>query len=289
MSDHLKLHGDGVLDIAFLVDDVDECFKEAVKRGAKPALEPYDRQDEHGTVRRAKIRTYGDTLHSFLSTKDYNGTFLPGYQKSLKHTAGCGLNLVDHIVGNVEDGKMDEWERLYGEVLGFHRFMSFDDKDISPSSRHCAARSWLILMRRSSSRSTNQRAAAERVRSRSIWITTTVPAKHVALTTNDILHTVSVLRENGVDFLGVPSAYYDGLTDRIGPIEEDIAELKRLKILVDRDEHGYLLQIFTKPVEDRPTLFYEIIQREGSNGFGKGNFKALFEAIEREQAKRGNL
>jgi 4-hydroxyphenylpyruvate dioxygenase len=290
MAEHLKKHGDGVLDIAFEVDDVDAVFKEAVSRGARPAREPYDLTDQHGTVRRAKIRTYGDTLHSFVSTKGYSGPFLPGYRKAVKFAPSCGLRSVDHIVGNVEDGKMDEWENFYSNVLGFHRFMSFDDKDIS--TEFSALRSKVMADPNERIKFPINEPASGRKKSQIqeyLDFNLGPGVQHVALTTGDILHTVSVLKQNGVDFLTVPASYYDGLIERVGSIKEDVEIIRQLNILVDKDEKGYLLQIFTKPVEDRPTLFYEIIQRVGAQGFGKGNFKALFESIEREQASRGNL
>lgn len=290
MAEHLKLHGDGVLDIAFLVDDVDACCREAVARGAKVALEPYERSDENGRIRRAKIRSFGDTLHSFISCADYVGPFLPGYKLARKPSPSVGLRRVDHLVGNVEGGRMNEWENFYSNVLGFHRFMSFDDKDISTEysalrSKVMADSNELIKM------PINEPAEGLRKSQIQEYLDYNFGpgVQHVALATDDILHTVSILKENGVEFLNVPDAYYDGLWERVGTVNEDHEEIRRLKILVDRDERGYLLQLFTKPVEDRPTLFYEIIQREGCTGFGKGNFKALFEAIEREQARRGNL
>ncbi|HEX3658714.1 MAG TPA: 4-hydroxyphenylpyruvate dioxygenase [Pirellulales bacterium] len=290
MADHLRLHGDGVLDIAFLVDDVDACFAEAVSRGAKVAREPYDRDDEHGRIRRAKIRAYGDTLHSFISMSDYRGPFLPGYRIRRQPAPGAGLERIDHIVGNVEDGRMNDWGTYYNRVLGFHQFMTFDDKDISTDfsalrSKVMAAPNDLIKM------PINEPASGRRKSQIQEYLDYNVGpgVQHIALATSDIVHTVSVLADNGVEFLGVPDAYYDTVWDRVGTIDEDHEAIRRLKILVDCDEKGYLLQIFTKPVEDRPTLFYEIIERKGCDAFGKGNFKALFEAIERDQAARGNL
>jgi 4-hydroxyphenylpyruvate dioxygenase len=290
MADHLRLHGDGVLDIAFLVDDVDAVFQEAVSRGAKVALAPYDRSDENGRIRRAKIRAYGDTLHSFISMADYQGPFLPGYRVRRKPAPSAGLERVDHVVGNVEGGRMNDWGTYYNRVLGFHQFMTFDDKDISTEfsalrSQVMAAPNDLIKL------PINEPAAGKRKSQIQEYLDYNMGAgvQHVALSTKDIIHTVSVLQENGVEFLGVPDTYYDRVWDRVGAIDEDQDAIRRLKILIDRDDKGYLLQIFTKPVEDRPTLFYEIIERKGSDAFGKGNFKALFEAIERDQAARGNL
>jgi 4-hydroxyphenylpyruvate dioxygenase len=290
MAEHLHVHGDGVLDIAFLVDDVDVCFNEAVARGGHVALAPYDRADRFGQIRRAKIRAYGDTLHSFISTADYHGPFLPGYQVRRKPMAGAGLLRVDHIVGNVEDGRMNDWGTYYNKVLGFHQFMTFDDKDIS--TEFSALRSQVMADPNDLIKfPINEPAPGKRKSQIQEYLDFNVGAgvQHVALTTTDIIHTVSVLAENGVEFLGVPDTYYEGLWDRVGDIDEDHEAIRRLKILVDRDDRGYLLQIFTRPVEDRPTLFYEIIQREGCDAFGKGNFRSLFEAIERDQAARGNL
>ncbi len=290
MAGHLHKHGDGVLDIAFLVDDVDQCFQEAVSRGARAALEPYDRADEHGCIRRAKIRAYGDTLHSFISLHDYAGPFLPGYKIHRHPAPGVGLHKIDHVVGNVEAGKMNDWGTFYDRVLGFHQFMSFDDKDIS--TEFTALRSKVMSDPTGSIKFPINEPAPGRRRSQIqeyLDYNAGAGVQHIALLTDDIVHTVSLLRENGVEFLETPDSYYDMLQDRVGDIVENIDDLRRLKILVDSDDKGYLLQVFTKPVEDRPTLFYEIIQRKGCDGFGKGNFKALFEAIEREQAARGNL
>lgn len=290
MAEHLRLHGDGVLDIAFIVDDVDAVFQEAVARGAKVAREPYDMVDAHGRVRRAKIRAYGDTLHSFISLADYTGPFLPGYQQRRIAVAGVGLLAIDHIVGNVENEKMNDWGTYYNKVLGFHQFMSFDDKDIS--TEFSALRSQVMSHPTAGVKFPINEPAPGRRRSQiQEYIDYNVGAgvQHVAVLTNDILHTVALLKDNGVEFLRVPESYYDSVWDRVGDVLEDRDEIRRLRILVDRDDKGYLLQLFTKPVEDRPTLFYEIIQRCGSDSFGKGNFKALFEAIEHEQAARGNL
>jgi len=290
MAEHLHRHGDGVLDIAFLVDDVDATFRDAVSRGAHPAIEPYDRTDESGTIRRAKIRAYGDTLHSFISTSDYHGPFLPGYETRRKPGAGVGLLSIDHIVGNVESGKMNDWGTFYNQVLGFHQFMSFDDKDIS--TEFSALRSQVMSNTSNSIKfPINEPAPGRRKSQIQEYLDYNLGAgvQHIALRTRDIIHTVTLLRDQGVEFLDVPDTYYDLIWDRVGEIQEDKDDIRKLKILVDHDENGYLLQLFTKPVEDRPTLFYEIIQRAGCNGFGKGNFKALFAAIEREQELRGNL
>lgn len=290
MSEHLRRHGDGVLDIAFLVDDVQSCFAEAVRRGARAAVEPYTRADPEGQIRRAKIRAYGDTLHSFIALDDYAGPFLPGYQTRRIPAADVGLRSIDHIVGNVEAGRMNDWGTFYDRVLGFHQFMSFDDKDIS--TEFSALRSKVMSNPTNSIKfPINEPAAGRRKSQIQEYLEYNAGAgvQHIALLTDDIVHTVSLLKENQVEFLEVPSAYYELIQERGIPVVEELEDLRRLRILVDSDEQGYLLQIFTKPVEDRPTLFYEIIQRAGCAGFGKGNFKALFESIEREQALRGNL
>jgi 4-hydroxyphenylpyruvate dioxygenase len=290
MTEYLRQHGDGVLDIAFVVDDVDACHLEAVRRGAQTAREPYDMSDDSGRVRRAKIRAYGDTLHSFLSLDDYRGPFLPGYQVRRKPSAGAGLARIDHIVGNVENGRMNDWGTYYNQVLGFHQFMSFDDKDISTD--FSALRSRVMADPKKQIKfPINEPAPGKRKSQIQEYLDYNAGpgVQHIALATRDIVHTVSILRDNGVEFLSVPDSYYDTVWDRVGTIAEDAKTLADLNILIDRDDKGYLLQIFTKPVEDRPTLFYEIIQRRGSDAFGKGNFRALFEAIEREQAERGNL
>ena len=290
MAEHLHKHGDGVLDIAFEVDDVDEAFKAAVASGGTPALEPYDRTDENGRIRRAKIRAYGDTLHSFISLRDYAGPFLPGYQIRRRPAARVGLKSIDHIVGNVEEGHMNDWGAFYNRVLGFHQFMMFDDKDIS--TEFSALRSKVMADPTLSIKfPINEPAPGRRKSQIQEYLEYNAGAgvQHIAMVADDIVHSVSLLRENGVEFLDIPDAYYDLIWDRVGEISEDHEDIRRHRILVDRDDKGYLLQLFTKPVEDRPTLFFEIIQRAGCEGFGKGNFKALFEAIEQEQAQRGNL
>ncbi|HXE79452.1 MAG TPA: 4-hydroxyphenylpyruvate dioxygenase [Vicinamibacterales bacterium] len=290
MAEHIRLHGDGVRDIVFQVDDVDAAFEEAVKRGAEPAIEPYDEADEHGTVRRAAIHTYGDTIHSFLSDDDYRGPFLPGFTEAVVPGRDAGILRVDHIVGNVELGKMNEWADWYSRVLGFTRYISFDDKDIS--TEYSALMS-IVMSDDSYSIKfpINEPAGGKRKSQIEEYLEyyRGPGVQHIALLTSDITRTVTALRDQGVEFLRVPATYYDLLPSRVGSIDEAIDTIRSLGILVDRDEEGYLLQLFTRPVEDRPTLFFEIIQRKGSRGFGKGNFKALFEAIEAEQALRGNL
>ena len=290
MCERHRQHGDSVLDIAFVVDDVDRQFEIIVERGGKVALEPYDMNDAYGQVRRAKIFAYGDTLHSLVSTADYTGAFLPGYLTQRVAEPDYGLLAVDHIVGNVEDGKMNEWVEYYERIFGFNQFLSFDDKDIS--TEFSALRSKVMASPTAQVKfPINEPAAGLRKSQIQEYLEfhRGPGVQHVAISTNDIIHTISVLRNKGVDFLSIPASYYDSIWDRVGDINEDCKAVQELNILVDRDEDGYLLQIFTRPVEDRPTLFYEIIQRCGSNSFGKGNFKSLFEAIEREQQARGNL
>jgi 4-hydroxyphenylpyruvate dioxygenase len=289
-ADHIHRHGDGVRDIAFQVDDADAAFEEAVRRGAEPAIAPHDVADPHGRVRRAAIKTYGETIHSFVSLADYDGPFLPGFAE--RHVAGAdaGILRIDHIVGNVELGKMDYWADWYSNVLGFKRYISFDDKDIS--TEYSALMS--IVMSDDSYAikfPLNEPAMGRRKSQIDEYLEYYggPGVQHLALLTADIGTTVTTLRSHGVEFLRVPESYYDQLPARVGAIEEEAETIRRLGILVDRDEDGYLLQLFTRPVEDRPTVFFEIIQRKGSRGFGKGNFRALFEAIEREQALRGNL
>jgi 4-hydroxyphenylpyruvate dioxygenase len=319
-AEHIKLHGDGVRDIAFQVEDADHAFDEALKRGAEPVIEPYDWKDENGAVRRAAIKTYGDTIHSFISYADgrrastgegggtstsisgtaaapaevtyaYSGTFLPGFVEQMVPGDEVGIVLVDHIVGNVELGKMNQWCDFYRDVMGFTRYITFDDKDIS--TEYSALMS--IVMSDGGHNikfPINEPAEGKGGKSQIqeyIDFYRSAGAQHVALLCKDVRDTVAKLQANGVEFLRVPDTYYEEMPERVGPIDEDIDDLKRLGILVDRDDEGYLLQIFTKPVEDRPTVFYEILQRKGCKGFGKGNFKALFVSIEEEQRRRGNL
>jgi 4-hydroxyphenylpyruvate dioxygenase len=295
-AEHVRVHGDGVYDIAFQVEDADHAFNEAIKRGATPAVEPYDWKDENGSVRRAAIHTYGDTIHSFISYNNnnghnYNGPFMPGFVAQEVSGEDTGIILVDHMVGNVELGKMNEWCDFYRDILGFHRYITFDDKDIS--TEYSALMS--IVMSDGGHNikfPINEPAESKKGKSQIqeyIDYYNSAGVQHVALLCKDILHTVAKLQDNGVEFLTVPDSYYEELPRRVECFDEDINDLKRLGILVDSDDEGYLLQIFTKPVEDRPTVFYEILQRKGCKGFGKGNFKALFVSIEDEQRKRGNL
>ncbi len=295
-ADHIKMHGDGVKDIACLVEDADHAFNESVRRGATPVEQPHDHSDEHGSVRHASIATYGDTIHSFISYNtnnghNYSGPFLPGFVEQRVEGDGVGLMLVDHIVGNVELGKMTHWCDFYRDVLGFFRYITFDDKDIS--TEYSALMSIVMSDGQHNIKfPINEPAEGKGGKSQIqeyIDFYRSAGAQHVALLCRDVMSTVEKLQQNGVEFLRVPDTYYEELPDRVGEIDEDIDELKRLGILVDRDDEGYLLQIFTKPVEDRPTVFYEILQRKGCKGFGKGNFKALFVSIEEEQRRRGNL
>lgn len=289
-ADHIRRHGDGVRDIAFEVDDADKAFADAVRRGAKPAVEPHDEADENGVIRRAAVHTYGDTIHSLISYKDYKGPFLPGFIAAPIAADDCGILRIDHIVGNVEEGKMQHWADYYANVFGFHRYITFDDKDIS--TEYSALMSIVMSDDSHSVQFPINEPAPGRKRSQIdeyIEAYGGAGAQHVALRCNDALLTVSKLERNGMSFLRVPDSYYEALPSRIGEIEEPVEQLRKLGILVDRDDEGYLLQIFSNPVEDRPTVFFEIIQRKGCRGFGKGNFKALFESIEMEQARRGNL
>ena len=285
-------HGDGVKDIAMHVEDVDRAFSETVKRGAVAVEEPHDLKDENGVIRKAAIKTYGDVIHSFIDRSHYDGLFMPGFQpkESLVRSEEVGLQFVDHCVGNVELGRMNDWVDFYRDVLGFTQYISFDDKDISTEysalmSRVMAGGRGMIKF------PINEPAEGKRKSQIEEYLDffEGPGVQHVAMLTGDIIDTVTKLRGRGVEFLSVPTTYYEELEERVGKIDEPIEKLADLGILVDRDDEGYLLQIFTKPVVDRPTLFYEIIQRKGARGFGKGNFKALFEAIEREQELRGNL
>ena len=289
-AEHIQKHGDGVRDIALEVNDADFAFEEAVRRGARPFIEPHDLEDEHGTVRHAAVHTYGDTIHSLISYKNYKGPFLPGYVEEHVEERQTGILRVDHMVGNVELGKMNEWADFYHNVFGFHRYISFDDKDISTDY---SALMSIVMSDDSYSVKfpINEPAPGRRKSQIDEYLEAYCGpgVQHIALQVKDVLYTVDRLQQNGLEFLRVPDAYYEVLRDRVGALDEPMEEIKRLGILVDRDQEGYLLQIFSKPVEDRPTVFFEIIQRKGSRGFGKGNFKALFEALELEQAKRGNL
>ena len=292
IAKHVHLHGDGVKVLALWVDDAEKAYYETMSRGAKSAFEPKRLTDEFGEVVVSAIHTYGDTIHTFVERKNYKGAFMPGYQpaKSTMQVTPIGLKYIDHCVGNVELGKMNEWVKFYENVMGFKLLVTFDDKDIS--TEYTALMSKVVSNGTGYIKFPINEPAEGRKKSQIeeyIEFYRGAGVQHIAVATDDIIHTVSELRRRGVDFLYVPDNYYDDLYDRVGKIDEDVKKLKELNILVDRDDEGYLLQIFTKPVEDRPTLFYEIIQRRGATSFGKGNFKALFEAIEREQELRGNL
>ncbi|HEX9564382.1 MAG TPA: 4-hydroxyphenylpyruvate dioxygenase [Gemmatimonadaceae bacterium] len=292
IADHVSRHGDGVRDIAFWVDDARDAFGKAVERGAQAAREPEVLEDEHGEVVIAGIRTYGDTVHSLVQRNRYHGVFMPGFVPAASpyNPIDTGLLHVDHCVGNVELGRMNEWVGFYERVLGFYNLLSFDDKDIS--TEYSALMSKVMSNGNGRIKFPINEPAAGKKKSQIdeyLEFYRGPGVQHIALATNDIVSTVTALRDRGVEFLQVPTTYYDTVLDRVGSIDEDLGPLRELGILVDRDDEGYLLQLFSKPVQDRPTLFYEIIQRKGAKSFGKGNFRALFEAIEREQALRGNL
>jgi 4-hydroxyphenylpyruvate dioxygenase len=293
ISKHVEKHGDGVKVLALWVDDAEKSWKETTSRGAKSYQEPTILKDEFGEVKIASIHTYGDTIHTFVERKNYTGIFMPGYvaMDDGYKTEEAGLLYVDHCVGNVELGKMDEWVKFYEDVMGFSLLLTFDDQDIS--TEYSALMSKVVSNGNGYIKfPINEPADGKKAKSQIdeyLEFYHGPGVQHIAVATHDIIATVSALKSRGVQFLRVPDTYYDDLLDRVGVIDEDIAPLRELGILVDRDEEGYLLQLFTKPVEDRPTLFFEIIQRKGATSFGKGNFKALFESIEREQALRGNL
>lgn len=292
ISEHVKKHGDGVKVLALWVDDAEYSFHETVKRGAVPVHIPEIFKDENGEVKVSSIKTYGDTIHKFVERKNYNGVFLPGYVKKSSNfkSVPVGLKHVDHCVGNVELGKMDEWVNFYENVMGFKLLLTFDDKDIS--TEYSALMSKVVSNGNGYIKFPINEPASGKKKSQIeeyLDFYHGPGVQHIAIEVESIIQTVDELRHRGVEFLYVPENYYDDVLDRVGKIDENMDDLKRLNILIDRDESGYLLQIFTKPVEDRPTLFYEIIQRKGAQSFGKGNFKALFESIEREQEVRGNL
>ena len=292
ISDHVKKHGDGVRVLALWVDDAAKALEETRKRGEKVFEELNISSDSFGEVRTASIHTYGDTLHTFVERKNYSGCFLPGYEpaSSKVPVKSVGLEYVDHCVGNVGWGEMNTWVKFYEDVLGFRVIISFDDQDIS--TEYSALMSKVVANGNEFVKFPINEPAEGKKKSQIeeyLDFYHGPGVQHLAVATDNILETVAELRRRGVDFLEVPQTYYDDLIARVGHIDEDMEDLKRLNILVDRDDQGYLLQLFTKPVEDRPTLFYEIIQRKGARAFGKGNFKALFEAIEREQARRGTL
>jgi 4-hydroxyphenylpyruvate dioxygenase len=294
ISEHVRLHGDGVKVVALTVDDARRSYEETTRRGARGVIEPRTIEDEFGKVTLASIATYGETLHTFVERQDYAGPFLPGY-KPLPTTAeararSAGLKAIDHIVGNVELGKMNEWVDFYARMLGFTQLIHFTDQAISTEYSALMSK----VMQNGSGRikfPINEPAQGKKKSQIEEYLDyyKTPGVQHIALVTDDIITTVDQLKRQGVEFIPAIPSYYAEVEQRVGKIDEPMAEIARLGILVDRDDEGYLLQIFTRNAQDRPTVFFEVIQRKGSRGFGEGNFKALFEAIEREQALRGNL
>jgi 4-hydroxyphenylpyruvate dioxygenase len=292
INEHIRKHGDGVKVVALWVDDAAKSWEETTKRGAKSFLEPETVEDQDGHIVRSGIHTYGETIHIFVERKNYNGVFLPGYRKweSDYNPKPTGLKYIDHMVGNVGWGEMNKWVDFYAKVMGFAQLISFDDKDIS--TEYTALMSKVMSNGNGRIKFPINEAAKGKKKSQIeeyIDFYEGAGVQHIALATDNIIETVTSLQSRGVEFLYVPETYYETVLDRVGEIDEDLAPLKKLGILIDRDDEGYLLQIFTKPVVDRPTMFFEIIQRKGAKSFGKGNFKALFEAIEREQESRGTL
>jgi 4-hydroxyphenylpyruvate dioxygenase len=295
-AQRLVQHGDGVHSIALEVNDVFAAFESAMARGARPASPPHTVEDEHGSIDLAEIHAYGDTTHTLLNRSRYHGAFAPGFRPldpdrySPRTFHPVGLKAIDHVVANVEQGKMADWVDYYSKIMGFSLLVSFDDKDIS--TEYSALMSKVVADGRGRIKFPINEPAKSRKRSQIdefLEYYGGPGVQHIALATGDIIGSVRAMAANDVSFLRVPPDYYEMLPERVGTIQEDVHELAELGILVDRDDEGYLLQIFTKPVEDRPTLFFEVIQRRGAQSFGKGNFKALFEAIEREQARRGTL
>ncbi len=291
ISRHIERHGDGVKDIALRVSNAQAAYEEAVRRGAKSVQEPTEFEDGHGRFVRASIATYGDTIHSFIEREGYKGT-LPGFRniENPPSAPDTGIAAIDHIVGNVELGHMDEWVGFYRDVMGFSQLTHFTDQAISTDYTALMSK----VMQNGSGRikfPINEPAEGKRKSQIDEYLSFYggPGVQHIALATKDIVATVDALKTAGIDFLRVPEAYYTELPARVGPIDENVEELAKRGILVDRDDEGYLLQIFSQPMQDRPTLFFEVIRRHGCKGFGVGNFKALFEAIEREQALRGNL
>jgi 4-hydroxyphenylpyruvate dioxygenase len=293
IADHIYKHGDGVKALSLRVPDATKAWEATTKRGAKSYLAPQRMEDAQGVLIMSGIHTYGETVHLFIERKNYHGTFMPGYKPwSNPHfqPADCGLLYVDHCVGNVGWNQMNKWVSFYENVLGFKNILSFDDEDISTEysalmSKVMSSGNGFVKFPINEPAEGKKKSQVEEY----LDFYDGEGCQHVAMATQDIVKTVTALKQRGVEFLQVPTSYYDNLLERVGTIDEDLTPLKELGILVDRDNEGYLLQLFTKPVEDRPTLFFEIIQRKGATSFGKGNFKALFEAIEREQESRGNL
>ena len=292
INEHINEHGDGVKVIALWVDDATKAWEETTKRGARSYFEPKAEKDEDGEVIRSGIYTYGETVHIFVERKNYRGVFLPGYKKWESHynPEPVGLRYIDHMVGNVDWGEMNKWCEFYAKVMGFAQIISFDDNDISTEFTALMSK----VMSNGNGRikfPINEPAKGKKKSQIEEYIEyyKGPGVQHIAVATNDIVKTVTAMRERGVEFLYVPENYYDNLLERVGQIDEDVEVLKKHGVLIDRDDEGYLLQLFTKPVVDRPTMFFEIIQRKGAQSFGKGNFKALFEAIELEQANLGTL
>ncbi|MEA2446450.1 MAG: 4-hydroxyphenylpyruvate dioxygenase [Actinomycetota bacterium] len=291
IAEHVKLHGDGVHDIALYVPDAEEAFRVAIDRGARSVMEPQVFEDEHGKVVRAAIGTYGETIHSLISRRDYSGRFFPGFQILDASGPGtAGLRSIDHVVGNVELGKMNEWVAFYERIMGFTELRHFSDEEIS--TEYSALMSKVVWDGEGKIKLPINEPADGRNKSQIeeyLEYNRTPGVQHIAMTTEDIVDTVEEMTARGIEFLKVPGTYYEDVKQRIPEIADQIEGLQRNGILADKDEDGYLLQIFSKPVQDRPTVFFEVIERHGAKGFGAGNFKALFEAIEREQALRGNL
>jgi len=292
MNEFIVKHGDGVSDIAFAVDDAAAAWEHTTKHGAGSAFEPTTLEDEHGKMVVSAIRTYGDVIHTFVQRDGYKGVFMPGYVEASSplKVNPTGLLLVDHVVGNQPSDEMENVVKFYEDIFGFHRLWTVDDKDIS--TEHTSLRSVVVSNEKESIKMPINEPAEGMKKSQIeeyVDFNSGAGVQHVALTTDDIIGTIKQLVANGADFLYVPDTYYDTLADRVGSIDEELTALQDLGILVDRDDSGYLLQLFTKPVQDRPTLFFEIIQRKEARSFGKGNFKALFESIEREQELRGTL
>lgn len=293
MAEHIYMHGDGVKHIALIVNDASDAWEQTMARGASSYLEPVRLEDKYGEILMSGIHIYGDTVHLFIERKNYNGPFMPGYRQwnnPLFQPKDTGLLYVDHCVGNVGWNQMNRWVQFYEDVMGFKNILTFDDEDIS--TEYSALMSKVMSNGNGFVKFPINEPAEGKKKSQVeeyLEFYNGPGVQHIALATHDIVATVRELMSRGVEFLKVPNSYYEDLSERVGQIEEDLKPLKELGILVDRDNEGYLLQLFSKPVQDRPTLFFEIIQRKGAKSFGKGNFKALFEAIEREQAARGNL
>ncbi len=294
IAEHVKLHGDGVKVVAFRVDDADQAYRETTKRGAHGTQEPTTLKDDEGVVKLSSIATYGDTIHTFVERHAYKGPFLPGYQPVAtnvpRRARPAGLASIDHVVGNVELGKMNEWVSFYERILGFTQLIHFDDRAISTEYSALMSK----VMQNGSGRiklPINEPAQGRRKSQIEEYLDfyRGPGVQHIALNTGDIISTVRELQERGVEFLKTPGTYYEGVRDRVSNLAENVKDLAELGILVDHDDEGYLLQIFSKPIVNRPTVFFEVIERKGARGFGEGNFKALFEALEREQALRGNL